>query len=107
LADANRAHNRHIFADFAQALFGRARKLYLNESLFVKLDQIICALDGTMVDLCLGVLPWVRSGRRKEEAKLYTMLDLRGSIFCFVWISQEKTHDVTVFDHQWIESGAF
>ena len=31
LADANRAHDWRIFADFAQVLIGRARKLYADE----------------------------------------------------------------------------
>jgi Domain of unknown function (DUF4372) len=104
LVDANCVHDGRMFADFAQALISRARKLYLNERIFVKLDQIVCALDGAMVDLCLGLFPLAKFRRRKGKVKL---LDLSGRIFCFIWISNNKMHDVTVFDHLPIELGAF
>jgi hypothetical protein len=58
LADANRAHDWRIFADFAQVLIGRARKLYANEPLDVELEQTAYALDSTTIDLCLSLFPW-------------------------------------------------
>ena len=84
LADANCAHDGRIFADFAQALISRARKLYLDECIFVELDQAVCAFDGVTVDLCLGVFPLARFRRSKGGVKLHMLLDLAGSIFCFV-----------------------
>ncbi len=39
LADANRVHDWHIFADFAQVLIGHARKLYTDEP-FVRVSRI-------------------------------------------------------------------
>jgi Domain of unknown function (DUF4372)/Transposase DDE domain len=107
LADANRAHDWHIFADFAQVLIGRARKLYAAEPLGVDLEQTAYALDSTTIDLCLSLFPWARFRRRKAAVKLHTLLDLRGNIPCFVRISDGKTHDVTVLDHLPIEPGAF
>ena len=107
LADANRAHDWHIFADFAQVLIGRARKLYADEPLGADLEQTAYALDSTTIDLCLSLFPWARFRRRKAAVKLHTLLDLRGNIPCFVRISDGKTHDVTVLDHLPIEPGAF
>jgi uncharacterized protein DUF4372/DDE family transposase len=107
LADANRAHDWRIFADFAQVLIGRARKLYADEPLGVALEQTAYALDSTTIDLCLSLFPWARFRRRKAAVKLHTLLDLRGNIPCFVRISDGKTHDVTVLDHLPIEPGAF
>ncbi len=43
---------------------------------------------------------------RNGAVKLHTLLDLRGSLPCSVWISHEKTHDVTVPDHLPIEPGS-
>jgi hypothetical protein len=57
LADANRAHDWHIFADFGQVLIGRARKLYADEPFGVELEQTVYALDSTTIDLCLSVPP--------------------------------------------------
>jgi hypothetical protein len=107
LADANRAHDWRIFADFAQVLIGRARKLYADEPLGVELDQTVYALDSTTIDLCLSLFPWARFRRRKGAVKLHTLLDLRGNIPTFVRITHGKTHDVTVLDHLPIEPGAF
>jgi len=107
LADANRAHDWRIFADFAQVLIGRARTLYADEPLGVELEQTAYALDSTTIDLCLSLFPWARFRRRKGAVKLHTLLDLRGNIPCFVRVSHGKTADVTVLDHLPIEPGAF
>ncbi len=107
LADANRAHDWRIFADFAQVLIGRARKLYADEPMGVELEQTAYALDSTTIDLCLSLFPWARFRRRKGAVKLHTLVDLRGNIPCFVRISHGKTHDVTVLDHLPIEPGSF
>lgn len=107
LADANRVHDWRIYADFAQVLIGRARKLYANEPLSTLLADTVYALDSTTIDLCLKLFPWARFRRRKGAIKLHTLLDLRGNIPCFIHISHGKMHDVNVLDHLPIEAGAF
>jgi hypothetical protein len=107
LADANRAHDWRIYADFAQVLIRRARRLYAREPLAVDLQQTVYALDSTTIDLCLSLFPWAKFRRRKGAIKLHTLLDLRGSIPCFVHVSHGKMHDVTVLDRLPIEPGAF
>src|SRR3954464_1549907 len=57
LADANRVHDWRIFADFAQVLIGRARKLYADEPMGVELEETVYALDSTTIDLCLSLFP--------------------------------------------------
>lgn len=107
LADANRVRDWRIYADFAQVLIGRARQLYAAEPLAVTLNQTVYALDSTTIDLCLSLFPWARFRRRKGAVKLHTLLDLRGSIPCFVHISHGKMHDVNVLDQLPIEAGSF
>jgi Domain of unknown function (DUF4372)/Transposase DDE domain len=107
LADANRAHDWRIYADFAQVLIGRARQLYASEPLGFTLDQTVYALDSTTIDLCLSLFPWAKFRRRKGAVKLHTLLDVRGSIPCFIHISHGKTYDATVLDQVPIEAGAF
>ena len=107
LADANRAHDWRIFADFAQVLIGRARELYVTEPFGVELEHTAYAFDSTTIDLCLSLFPWARFRRHKGAVKLHTLLDLRGNIPCFVGISHGKTADVTTLDHLPIEPGAF
>ena len=107
MADANRTHDWRIFADLAQVLIGRARKLYVTEPFGVEMEQTAYAFDSTTIDLCLSLFPWARFRRRKGAVKLHTLLDLRGNIPCFVRISHGKTADVTTLDHLPIEPGAF
>src|SRR5260370_6044562 len=107
LADANRSHDWHIFADFAQVLICRARKLYADEPLSVELEQTAYALDSTTIDICLSLFPWARFRRRKAAVKLHTLLDLRGNIPTLIRITDGKVHDVNILDEIMPEAGAF
>ena len=51
LADANESRDWRIWADFAQVLIRRARRLYQAEPLIVDLSNTIYALDST-TNLC-------------------------------------------------------
>ena len=57
LADANRTRNWRIYADLAQVLISRARRLYAHEPLDVELEQTVYALDSTTIGLCLNLFP--------------------------------------------------
>jgi hypothetical protein len=98
LADANEHRSWLIYADFAQVLIHEARRLYINDSLDLELDQTIYALDATTIDLCLSAFPWARFRTTKAGIKLHTLLDLRGSIPVFIWITDAKHADVRVLD---------
>lgn len=107
LANANKVRNWRIYADLAHALIPVARKLYLDEDFGVELDQTVYALDATTIDLCLSVFPWAQFRQTKGAIKLHTLLDLRGSIPTFIYISDGKEHDVNVLDDLVPEAGAF
>jgi hypothetical protein len=107
LADANEHRDWRIYADFAQILIARARRLYQADGFGAQLKQTAYALDSTTIDLCLSLFPWARFRRRKGAIKLHTLIDLRGNIPCFVRITHGKTHDVRVLDILPIEPGAF
>lgn len=107
LADANERRDWRIYADFAQVLIRRARKLYARDALSVDLAHTAYALDSTTIDLCLSLFPWAPFRRRKAAVKLHTLLDLRGNIPCLIRISHGKTHDLTALDHLSLEPGAF
>jgi Domain of unknown function (DUF4372)/Transposase DDE domain len=107
LADANEARDWRIYAEFAQRLIVRARKLYATESFGVDLDHTVYALDATTIDLCLSMFPWAEFRSTKAAVKLHTLLDLRGSIPSFIHISDGKLHEVNVLDLLLPEAGAF
>ena len=107
LADANSVRDWRIYADLAQTLIRRARKLYAQEPLGVELEQTIYALDSTTIDLCLSLFPWARFRSTKAAVKLHTLLDVRGPIPTMITISEGKQADVQILDELSIEPGAF
>ena len=107
LADANSTRDWRIYADLAQGLIARARKLYAHESLGIELDQTVYALDSTTIDLCLSLFPWARFRSTKAAVKLHTLLDVRGPIPTMIAISDGKQADVRVLDELILEPGAF
>jgi len=108
LANANAERNWRIYADFAQYLIRMARELYADDSLPDIEDlKTVYALDSTTIDLCLSVFPWAPFRSTKAAIKLHTLLDLRGNIPSFIFISDGKMHDVNILDHLVPEAGAF
>jgi len=107
LADANSTRDWRIYADLAQGLIRRARKLYAEEPIGLELDQSIYALDSTTIDLCLSLFPWARFRSTKAAVKLHTLLDVRGPIPTMITISEGKQADVHILDELIPEPGAF
>ena len=107
LANANGIRDWRIYCDFAQSLIGIARRLYAEDPLGVELNETVYALDSTTIDLCLSVFSWAPFRSTKAAVKLHTLLDLRGPIPSFVFISDGKMHDVNILDQLVPEPGAF
>ena len=107
LAKANEQRDWRIYAELAQWLIARARKLYAQDDLGVDLDETLYALDSTTIDLCLTLFPWARFRRHKAAVKMHTLLDVRGAIPTFIRITEGKLHDVHFLDELILEAGAF
>ncbi|HET9786219.1 MAG TPA: IS4 family transposase [Pyrinomonadaceae bacterium] len=107
LANANAVRDWRIYCDFAQSLITIARRLYANEPFGVDLGETVYALDATTIDLCLSVFPWAPFRSTKAAIKLHTLLDLRGNIPTFLFISDGKLHEVNILDQLLPEPGAF
>jgi hypothetical protein len=75
LADANQARDRRIYAEFAQRLIARARRLYTGESLPADLDNTVCASESTTIDLCLSLFPCAHFRSTKAAVKMRTLPD--------------------------------
>lgn len=106
LADANERRDWRIYADWAQTLIQRARRLYADEPLGIDLEQSVYALDSTVIDLCLNLFPWAHFRSTKAAIKLHTLLDLRGSIPAFLALTEGSVHDVNILDSIPLEPGA-
>lgn len=98
LADANERRDWRMFAQFAQVLISEARPLYSGDALDLDLNHTVYALDSSTIDLCLALFPWATFRTTKAAIKLHTLLDLRGSIPTFIWITDGSVHDVRILD---------
>lgn len=107
LSHANETRDWRIYADFAQILIARAKALYANEPFALELADTVYALDSTTIDLCMNMFPWARFRKSKSAIKVHTLLNLRGSIPEFIYISDGKLHDVKILDLLIPVPGAF
>ncbi len=107
LADANERRDWKIWADLAAVLIRKARKIYASEELGLDLQNTVYALDSSTIDLCMSLFPWALFRSTKWAVKVHTLLDLRGAIPAFIYVSDDKVHDTNVLDLLVFESGAF
>jgi Domain of unknown function (DUF4372) len=107
LADANEKRDWRVYADLAQILIRFARPLYADEPFGIELVNTVYALDSTTIDLCLSLCPWAPYERSRGAVKMHTLLDLRGSIPSFIYITHGRVHDVLALDQMAFEPGAF
>ena len=104
LADANELRDFRIYQDFGYVLINMASKLYRNEDLGLDLKLAIYALDSTVIDLCLSTFPWATFRKTKAAVKVHTLLDVRGSIPTFIFVTPASVHDVKMMDAVPIEA---
>jgi hypothetical protein len=107
LADALNARDWRIYQALALRLIARARTLYAHDCSVPGIDATIYALDATTIDLCLSLFDWAPFCSTRAAIKLHTLLDLRGAIPAFVYISDGKLNEVNVLDFLPVEAGSF
>jgi len=99
LSRANENRNWRIFADFGEYLIKTVRPLYSDSPIpNVDIDKDVFALDSTTVSLSLKLFTWAEGKYSRGAIKIHTMLDLRGSIPTFIFITDGKYHDSNVLD---------
>ena len=108
LTRANENRDYRIYSDFAAYLLKITRPLYLKENDFVlELDNAVYAFDSTTIDLCLSTFVWAKFRKTKAAVKMHTLLDLRGNLPTFIYITDGKVHDVNALDVIPFERNAF
>jgi transposase len=107
LANANEKRDWRIYQDFAHILITQARSLYIDDDFGITLDNTVYALDSTTIDLCLTLFPWAQFRKRKSAVKVHTLMDLKGSIPCFIRVTGGDTHDVNIMRELPLEPSAF
>jgi hypothetical protein len=99
LSRANENRDWRIFADFGEYLIKTVRPMYSDSPIpNVDIDNDVFALDSTTVSLSLKLFTWAKGKYSRGAIKIHTMLDLRGSIPTFIFITDGKYHDSNILD---------
>ena len=104
---ANATRDWRIDCELGQRVIATARRPYATEPFGLDLMDTVYDLNATTIDLCLSVFPWAPFRSTKAAIKLHTLLDLRGNIPSFIFISDGTLHEVNVWDQLVPEPGAF
>ena len=107
LAEFNENKDWQIYRDFAQVLVAWAQRLYRGDYFRLGLDEMVYAFDSSTIELCLKLCPWAKFHHGKGAFKMHTLLDLRGSIPTFIWMSEGKVNDMNGLDVLPVEAGAY
>ena len=97
LSRANERRDWKIFADFGEYLIKLVRPLYTNSPI-PNIDIDIFALDSTTISLSIKLFSWAKGKYSRGAVKIHTLLDLRGSIPAFIFVTDGKYHDSNVLD---------
>jgi len=107
LAEANEKKDWRIYQDFAQVLIREAKDQYVGQKLRIDLDEMVYAFDSSTIELCLKLCPWATFHHGKGAFKMHTLMDLRGSIPTFVYLTHGRVHDSKIMDKIPVESNAY
>lgn len=99
LSRANEKRDRRIFADFGNYLIQKVRPLYSNCPVpNLDIANEIFALDSTTISVSINHCVWAEGKYSQCAVKMHTLIDLRGSIPAFIFITDGKYHDSNALD---------
>ena len=99
LSRANEKRDWRIFADFGEHLIKQVRPLYASSPIpNVDIDNDVFALDSTTISLSIKLFSCAEGKYSRGAIKVHTLLDLRGSIPAFIFITDGKYHDSNILD---------
>jgi hypothetical protein len=99
LSRANEKRDWRIFADFGDYLIKTVRPLYADTPIpNIDLKNEIFAIDSTTISLSINLFKWAEGKYTRGAIKVHTMLDLRGSIPTFIFITDGKYNDGNFLD---------
>jgi IS4 transposase len=107
LSYANEKRPWELFAEIAEILMRRAKRLYREEPLPIELDGEIFAIDSSLIDLSMKLFPWAAWQKTQASVKLHVMLSLRGDIPAFVDLTTGNRSDVEFLDLVPIKIGSY
>jgi len=99
LSRAGENRNWRIFADFGNYLIKVIRPMYVDSPIpNIDISNEIFALDSTSISCSINLLTWAKGKYSRGAVKMHTMMDLRGNIPEFIFITDGKYHDSNALD---------
>lgn len=99
LSRANENRDWRIYADFGSYLINLVRPLYSeNHTSLSGIDKDVFILDSTTISVSIILMDWAHGKYSKGAVKMHTLLNLRGSIPTFIYVTDGKYHDVNALD---------
>ena len=99
LTRANENRDWRIFADFGNYLINKVRSLYADDNVSnIDLDNEIFVLDATSISVSINLFTWAEGKYSRGAVKMHTLLNLRGAIPEFIWVTDGKCHDSNALD---------
>lgn len=99
ISRANEHRNWMIFADFGYSLIRLVRPLYAGFPVQnLDIENEIFALDSTTISVSINLCTWAEGKYSRGAVKMHTLLDVRGSIPEFIFVSDGKYHDSNILD---------
>jgi hypothetical protein len=99
LTRANENRDWRIFADFGNYLISKVQPLYTAYSVpNLDIENAIYALDSTSISVSINLFTWAEGKYSRGAVKMHTLLNLRGGIPEFIWITDGKCHDSNALD---------
>ena len=106
LAKANEQRDWRIYRDFGRVLIKRVRPLYAKDSFRLDIDNMVSAFDSSTISLCLKLCPWANFRTTKAGIKMHALLDLRGNLPIYIYLTDASVHDVKALGTLCVEMGA-
>lgn len=105
LAYANEHRSWRVFAEVAQVLMRRVRRLGLAPSAGTPGPEVF-AFDASLVDVSLALCPWAHRQQAQAAVRLNVLLDTHLAVPAFASISGGDTHEVRTLDELPLRPGA-
>ena len=107
LARANENRDWRIYSDFGSYPIGLVKPLYTdNHGSLHGIDREVFVLDSTTISVSYILMNWAHGKYSRGAIKMHTLLNLRGNIPTFIYVTDGKYHDVNALDEIEIVPGA-
>lgn len=107
LAYANEHRSWRVFAEAAQVLMRRARRLCRDLPTSPDLVADIFAFDASLIDVSLALCPWAHRQQSQAAVRLNVLLDTATDVPDFASITEGDKHEVATLDQLPLRPGAF